>query len=284
MGERKVLNKYYPPDFDWTKLPRNRKPIDRQETVRTMLPMNVQCMSCGEFMYAGKKFNAKKELAIGEDYLTIKVYRFYIKCVMCSAQITFKTDPKNGSYVCESGAKRNFEPWREDAQEKEQAELVQEEEADDVMKALETRQQESKREMEQLEALESLKALSARHSQRTAEELLLAHQRKFQSTMDVLEAEDEEEVRQLFHSSDAPRICRRRIDDEDDDADGDREVGSNPFAEPAAATAADKEPSSTPQDPIAVVRRPVKRRRGVPDQGKSAPAGLLAASYGSDSD
>lgn len=36
-------------------------------------------------------------------YLTIKIYRFYIRCPRCSAEITFKTDPKNADYVCEHG-------------------------------------------------------------------------------------------------------------------------------------------------------------------------------------
>merc|ERR1719261_1198207 len=64
-------------------------------------------------MYRGKKFNSRKEDVIGDDYLGIKKYRFYIKCCVCNNEIAFKTDPQNQDYVCESGATRNFESWRQ---------------------------------------------------------------------------------------------------------------------------------------------------------------------------
>ena len=66
-----------------------------------MLPFSMCCNVCGCYMYRGKKFNSKKEVAEGEDYLGIKRIRFYIKCVECNNEITFKTDPKNSDYECE---------------------------------------------------------------------------------------------------------------------------------------------------------------------------------------
>ena len=67
-----VLNKYYPPDFDPAKLPRGKRPEHNSMKVRMMLPMSVQCQTCGTFMYKGTKFNMKKEDVDGETYLGIQ--------------------------------------------------------------------------------------------------------------------------------------------------------------------------------------------------------------------
>jgi hypothetical protein len=55
----------------------------------------------------------RKETCNDEDYLGIKIYRFYFKCSRCYSEVTMKTDPKNHDYVCEHGATRNYEPWRD---------------------------------------------------------------------------------------------------------------------------------------------------------------------------
>lgn len=44
-----------------------------------MAPFNMRCVTCGEYIYKGKKFNARKEDVENEDYLGIRIYRFYIK-------------------------------------------------------------------------------------------------------------------------------------------------------------------------------------------------------------
>lgn len=58
------------------KLPKNR-----QYTVRLMAPFNMRCATCGEYIYKGKKFNARKEDVENQDYLGIRIYRFYIKVI-----------------------------------------------------------------------------------------------------------------------------------------------------------------------------------------------------------
>eukprot|EP00882_Tetradesmus_deserticola_P009593 GHRQ01010127.1.p1 GENE.GHRQ01010127.1~~GHRQ01010127.1.p1 ORF type:complete len:199 (+),score=59.83 GHRQ01010127.1:333-929(+) len=113
MGERKVLNKYYPPDFDPAKLPRGKRQQNNEMKVRMMLPMSVRCKTCGNFMYKGTKFNTRKEDVAGETYLGIQIFRFYYRCKQCAAEFCMKTDPKTSDYVMEEGASRNYEPWRE---------------------------------------------------------------------------------------------------------------------------------------------------------------------------
>merc|ERR1719321_2247073 len=115
-------------------------------------------------MYRGKKFNSRKEDVIGDDYLGIKKYRFYIKCCVCNNEIAFKTDPKNQDYVCESGATRNFESWRQqdEAEEKFEGERKEAAEAN-AMSALESKTLDSKIEMDILDALDEIKAYNERH-------------------------------------------------------------------------------------------------------------------------
>ncbi len=164
MSERKVLNKYYPPDFDPSKIPRMKLPKNRQYTVRLMAPFNMRCQACGEYIYRGKKFNARKEDVENEDYCGIRIYRFYIKCTRCLQEISFKTDPQNTDYVIEAGATRNFMALKlAQEQEKREEEELKEEEANNPMTLLENRTQQSKMELELMESLEELKELNRRH-------------------------------------------------------------------------------------------------------------------------
>jgi len=141
----------------------------------------------------------EKETRISNLFLSLtkkkkkkQVYRFYLRCSACSAEITFKTDPANTGYAVEAGATRNYEPWRD----KEDGEGgggggegngggggVGDEAEDpgggtatasnpppvvpsgpvpgDAMAALEARALESRREMATLDALDELRAINA---------------------------------------------------------------------------------------------------------------------------
>ncbi|PVU93680.1 hypothetical protein BB561_003104 [Smittium simulii] len=134
MSERKVLNKYFPPDFDPALIPRLRLGRERQYKVRLMAPFSMRCETCGHWIGAHTKFNARKETVVNEKFHNMEIYRFYIRCPTCAAEITFKTDPENLDYVCEKGASRNFEPTRNSAQERVGIDKALENLADDSVK------------------------------------------------------------------------------------------------------------------------------------------------------
>ncbi|UZJ54974.1 hypothetical protein CBS101457_004294 [Exobasidium rhododendri] len=208
MSERKVLNKYFPPDFDPSKVPRRKIAKDKQEVIRLMAPFSMRCNTCGEYIYAGKKFNGRKETVQGEDYYGIKIFRFYIKCPTCSSEITFKTDPRNTDYTVEHGVSRNFEPWREgkdlgdDKDGKDgtdplahllEEEGVVESDDEDPMKALEKRTQESKREMEVMDALQDIRSRNARLDRVNVDDVLQNYLDKGKAKVT---AEEEERLHQ----------------------------------------------------------------------------------------
>ncbi|KAJ4480443.1 CWC16 protein [Lentinula edodes] len=205
MSERKVLNKYFPPDFDPDLIPRRKQPRNSQQVVRLMAPFSMRCNTCGEYIYKGKKFNARKETVEEEDYYGIKIFRFYIKCTLCSAEITFKTDPKNTDYAAEHGASRNFEPWREEEAGEEEDRLAKlEEEENNPMKVLENRTTDSKREMDILDALQDIRARNARNERvgNSADLLAKLDMEEIENEEDLerkrLEEEDEKLVREVF--------------------------------------------------------------------------------------
>ena len=166
MAERKVLNKYYPSDFDPDKL----RTIEKKNTkkicnVRMMLPMTMKCYTCGTYTYIGTKCNMKVEPVDDEDYLGITLYRFYYRCSNCFSQITFKTDPKNNDYTAEIGASRNHQPWKDIMLAEEEFKNNKKMEMkDDAMKNLEYRTYDSKREMDILEATDKVKELNRREA------------------------------------------------------------------------------------------------------------------------
>ncbi|XP_042397771.1 splicing factor YJU2-like [Zingiber officinale] len=222
MGERKVLNKYYPPDFDPAKIPRRRQLKNQQMKVRMMLPMSIRCGTCGTYIYKGTKFNSRKEDVIGETYLGIPIFRFYIKCTRCSAEITFKTDPQNSDYTVESGASRNFEPWRDEEEvvDKEKRKRA-EEEMGDAMKSLENRAIDSKQDMDILAALEEMRSMKSRHATVSVDLMLETLKRsayeKEKKIMEELDEADEALIKSItFHGS---KDFVRRIDEEEDEDD-----------------------------------------------------------------
>lgn len=199
MSERKVLNKYYPPDFDPLNIPRMKLPKTRQYTVRIMAPCNMKCNTCGDYIAKAKKFNARKETVQGEEYLGLKIFRFYIKCPICMAEITFKTDPRNQDYELEHGATRNFQALRlAEMQAKKEIEAKEEEEKLNPMKMLENRTKASKREMKDLEDLEELRELSNRTVNLDTEEFLKRQEEDKQKMLQMIREKEKEEDEELL--------------------------------------------------------------------------------------
>ncbi|KAF9977196.1 hypothetical protein BGZ73_006669 [Actinomortierella ambigua] len=232
MAERKVLNKYFPPDFDPAKIPRRKINKDAQQKVRLMTPFSMRCLSCGEYIYKGKKFNARKETT-NELYLSTKIFRFYIRCNRCAAEITFKTDPKNADYVAEHGAVRNFEPWKEeDGEGGGDGEGDDDDDENNPMKALENRTLDSKREMEIMDALDEIRSRNAAHERVDADSVLdkmvSAEAKAALKQQQIEEEEDDLLVREVFKTADGETV--KRIRDTQGDNGDDQEPSAAQIA------------------------------------------------------
>lgn len=214
MSERKVLNKYYPPDYDPALIPKLRLAKDRQYVIRVMAPFHMRCKTCGNYIYKGTKFNARKETVQNDDYIGLRIFRFYIKCTKCVAEITFKTDPENMDYSIEHGATRNFEAEKLLEQQEKKLKLQQEEDESNPMKMLEMRTRDSKREMELMENLEELRDLNQRNAKLNFDTML----EKYRETEDEKRKreldEDEKEIKAIFGSK---KVRRLNDDDEEND-------------------------------------------------------------------
>ncbi|RBR12858.1 uncharacterized protein FIESC28_08448 [Fusarium coffeatum] len=179
MSERKVLQKYYPPDFDPSALTRRRggkKDAGQIKSikVRIMAPWSMRCCRCGTFIYKGRKFNSEKTTDPAEKYLGgISIVRLHFRCPGCSGEVIIKTDPKNNDYSMVSGAVRNNEPWRnretEDEDEEQRLNRLEREEAEaageeekNAMEELEAKNLDAQREMAAADALDEIRHRNAR--------------------------------------------------------------------------------------------------------------------------
>lgn len=291
MSERKVLTKYYPPDFDPSKLERRRGPKQtgpKVQTVRLMAPFSMKCTSCGEYIYKGRKFNARKETT-EEKYYAITIFRFYIRCTRCSAEITFKTDPKNMDYTCEKGAQRNFEPWRADklAEETEEERLdriEREENERDAMKDLEKKTMDAKTEMAIADALDDVRHRNAARERAVKEGGvgMAEVQEQKDTEAERFEQEIEEQAKMAFQSATGEKVRRIQTDDPVD-ADADR-AAMPPPAVPTFQRTVKKKRTIEPL--LAVKKAPsVENKAPVVQAVAVAPAaGLGLGAYDSDDD
>ncbi|VDN05839.1 unnamed protein product [Thelazia callipaeda] len=214
--ERKVFQKYYPPDFDPSKIPRAKGQRNRQFVQRVMAPYNMQCNTCHEYIYKGKKFNMRRETAEGETYLGLKIFRFYFRCPNCLAEITFKTDLENCDYQQEHGATRLFEAFKLYQQEEKAKETKEEEEKKDPMKMLEKRTKTSRAEMEALGKLEELQETNRRHETYGPDQYLRRLAEEQAEALREQEEKDEQFIRKLYGRTEDGKIIKRILDDDED--------------------------------------------------------------------
>ncbi|EPZ34644.1 hypothetical protein ROZALSC1DRAFT_27049 [Rozella allomycis CSF55] len=196
-----------------------------------MAPFTMRCNSCGEFIYRSTKFNTRKEICYGENYLGIQIYRFYLDCPVCKNVISIKTDPKNLDYALEKGATRNFEPWKEAQIWNDFVSKMREQEEEfDPMKALENRTADSKREIEQMEILDELRTMNARHEKVSFDDVLnmvsnkvTPQEAKELEKEEKEKEEDEELIKKYFgkfeESEELDHYVKRIQDDESDDGE-----------------------------------------------------------------
>lgn len=267
MGERKVLNRYVPADFDPKIIPKFKRDKNKAVEVRTMLPFSIRCETCGEYMGRGKKFNSRKEYCQGEDYMGIRRWRFLIKCCVCSAEISFKTDPQSTDYVCEYGATRNFELWKENDAAKEEEERAREEDEADAMKSLENRTMDSKMEMDVLDALDEIKAMNQRYERVDTESILRRREEAEKAKSEAnrgLSTEDEALVKSIRFRSSQPK---QLSDDDDSDKESSKPSKTIDIFHAVQDQLASKQKST--QDTMFTVK---KKKRKAADDGKTKSA------------
>ncbi|KAI4664614.1 uncharacterized protein J4E79_002911 [Alternaria viburni] len=173
MAERKTLQKYYPSDFDPSKLVRTKKSLTPTRTVVNFAcPFrSMRCLSCGHYTTRGKVFRNSPKHISPETYLGVKIVTLHCKCPGCGAGIVIETDPKNMDYRIVSGAARGFEAWKDDerAEDTEEQRLnrleAEELEGGDekaTMETLERKTEDARVEVAVADALDEIRAANAR--------------------------------------------------------------------------------------------------------------------------
>ena len=159
-------------------------------------------------------------------------------------------------YECESGAKRNFEPWRQqggDQQETEEERLdrLEAEEAEkDAMGELEGKMVDAKREMQIADALDEIRTRNERNERAAKEgDASAAVKDEKDLERERQEKEDEELARKAFEAEDGVKV-RRLVEDTGEGVDD--EV----LPKETTAEAKDKEAMPPP-----TFKRGVKRKK-----------------------
>lgn len=199
-----------------------------------------------------------------QKYLNIQIFQFHIKCTRCSAEIIFRTDPKNNDYAMVKGAVRNMEPWRNkaaeeesvdarlDRLEREEAEAAGEEEKN-AMADLEAKNADARREMAAADMLDEIRQRNARIHRSEKEGTDYADS--------IVRAEDKERARQEREDEEAAKraFAGARTTAEAPD-EGDDNPGSNGISAEQRKVVADSAAMPPPAPPPSF-KRVVKKKK-----------------------
>ncbi|XP_063150407.1 probable splicing factor YJU2B [Candoia aspera] len=205
MGERKGVNKYYPPDFNPAKHGslnkyRNSHPLRERARklsqgiliIRFEMPYNIWCDGCQNHIGMGVRYNAEKK-KVG-NYYTTPIFRFRMKCHLCPNHIEMQTDPASCDYVIVSGARRKEERW--DAEASEQIVATAHEEKQkletDAMYRLEHGTQDQSKLQRALPTLQNIQEAQSAWKDDFALNSLL--RRKFREEKKVLQEEEKKDL------------------------------------------------------------------------------------------
>lgn len=104
------MGRYVPPEYEGVvsgnKLHKKKAPGTHgsTQTVRFEMPFNVFCLHCDGHIAQGVRFNAEKK-KVG-NYYSSPIFAFRMKHTTCGKWIEIQTDPKNTTYLCTEGAKK----------------------------------------------------------------------------------------------------------------------------------------------------------------------------------
>ena len=232
MSERKAINKYYPPEYDPSQVPKKQKTARQDIKIRMMAPYSMRCLKCNEYIAQRRSFNARKEVT-KEMYLSTKIVRFHITCPRCNNKISFKTNPQTAGYTPEEGAVRNYEPTRQTAKpapaQETEDELLLRLEREELENLSFQKQQEQRKKNPFWQKIESLKDgdvmenLQARLEQQQRQQAITDHLEELQYKNSQLQANGgsdkaSTEAREKIRSQiDRLQNVQRDLQDREDD-------------------------------------------------------------------
>ena len=160
-------------------------------------------------------------------------------------------------YMCERGARRNFEPWREaklaEETEEERLDRLEKEESErDAMKELEKKTMDAKTEMAIADALDDVRTRNAQRERADLDGAMTGvAAEKRDEEAERIEREIEEQAKWAFQSGTGDKV--RRLGEEEVEVDGMNGV--------SASVSAATETPSMPPPPVPTFQRQVKKKK-----------------------